>query len=83
MLVFNDEAHHAYRIKPDEDEKAKQLELIDNNDELQDYEQKEATVWIEGLDKINKHCGISALTSRQHLITSIRPETRPDGHSPG
>jgi len=60
VLVFNDEAHHAYRIKPDEDEKAKQLELIDNNnDELQDYEQKEATVWIEGLDKIHKHCGIN------------------------
>jgi len=49
MLVFNDEAHHAYRIKPDEDEKPKQLELIDNNnDELQDYEQKRLRSGLTG-----------------------------------
>lgn len=60
ILVFNDEAHHAYRLKPDEDEKDQQLELIERDGgELEDYEQKEATVWIEGLDKIHKHCGIN------------------------
>jgi len=52
ILVLNDEAHHAYRIKSengkDEDE-----------DEDEDYFYKEATVWVEGLDRIHKMRGIN------------------------
>jgi type III restriction enzyme len=51
ILIMNDEAHHAYRIKreePDEDEEEDADEFF-----------KEATVWIEGLDRINKHRGIN------------------------
>ncbi|MBI3916530.1 MAG: DEAD/DEAH box helicase family protein [Betaproteobacteria bacterium] len=53
LLVLNDEAHHAYRIRrdePDEDE--------DEDDELDEF-YSEATVWIEGLDKIQKQRGIN------------------------
>ena len=53
ILVLNDEAHHAYRIRreePDEDE--------DEDDELDDF-YREATVWIDGLDKIHKLRGIN------------------------
>ena len=53
ILVLNDEAHHAYRIRreePDEDE--------DDDDELEDF-YREATVWIDGLDKIHKQRGIN------------------------
>jgi type III restriction enzyme len=58
ILVFNDEAHHAYRIKrtvPDEDE----ADLFDEDEgeELDFF--KEATVWVEGLDRINKLRGIN------------------------
>lgn len=58
ILVFNDEAHHAYRIKraePDDDE----ADLFDEEEgeELDFF--KEATVWIEGLDRINKLRGIN------------------------
>ena len=49
ILVINDEAHHAYRPRPD-DVKAK------TKDEKADRE--EATVWIQGLDKINAVRGI-------------------------
>ena len=49
ILVINDEAHHAYRPRPD-DAKAK------TKDEKADRE--EATIWIQGLDKINAVCGI-------------------------
>lgn len=52
ILVFNDEAHHAYRIRqiePDEDEE----------EEEDDEFYKEATVWVEGLDRIHKHRGIN------------------------
>ncbi len=53
ILVLNDEAHHAYRIQrdePDEDE--------DEDDELEDF-YREATVWVDGLDKISKVRGIN------------------------
>ena len=53
ILVMNDEAHHAYRIKqeePDEDEE---------EDEDADEFFKEATVWIDGLDRIHKLRGIN------------------------
>jgi len=51
ILVFNDEAHHAYRIRkvePDEDEEEDSEEFF-----------KEATVWVDGLDRINKLRGIN------------------------
>jgi len=47
ILVMNDEAHHAYRIrreKPEEDEE---------EEEDADEFFKEATVWIDGLDRIH------------------------------
>ncbi|MFA4864382.1 MAG: DEAD/DEAH box helicase family protein [Bacteroidales bacterium] len=50
VMVMNDEGHHAYRPKP-----------IDTDSDLSEEEKKEreeATVWINGLDKINKACGI-------------------------
>jgi len=47
IMVLNDEAHHCYRPKPaEEDEGRAPREEIE-----------EATVWIEGLDKINNALG--------------------------
>ncbi|MGH9342851.1 MAG: BPTD_3080 family restriction endonuclease [Terriglobia bacterium] len=48
ILVFNDEAHHAYRIRQPENDEAR------NGDEGDEEFYKEATVWIDGLDKVNK-----------------------------
>lgn len=54
ILVFNDEAHHAYRIrKVERDEEDEEEE-----EELEEFV-KEATVWVEGLDRIHKHRGIN------------------------
>jgi type III restriction enzyme len=51
ILVMNDEAHHAYRRGiEDEDEYALDQETAKAN-------AREATVWIEGLDRINKTLG--------------------------
>ncbi len=70
LLVFNDEAHHAYRLRPSEAESGEeQIPLLGDAaaeaatpaaeaDEL--VSAKEATVWVEGLDKINKLRGINA-----------------------
>jgi type III restriction enzyme len=61
ILVLNDEAHHAYRIqKANAEEDEEQEENGDNGmggDE--DYFVKEATVWVDGLDRINKLRGIN------------------------
>lgn len=56
ILVMNDEAHHAYRILRDDedDESIDELE----EDELEDFV-REATVWVEGLDRIQKERGIN------------------------
>ena len=51
ILVMNDEAHHAYRRGTEpEDEYALDEETAEAN-------AREATVWIEGLDRINKALG--------------------------
>ena len=57
ILVMNDEAHHAYRIRrtePDEDEE----DLFGEADANEEF-YREATVWIDGLDRIHKHRGIN------------------------
>ena len=57
ILIMNDEAHHAYRIireSKDEDEE----DLFGEEEDAEDFF-KEATVWIEGLDRIQKHRGIN------------------------
>ena len=57
ILVMNDEAHHAYRLHEYEDDDG-QIEFLDDEDAYEEYI-KEATVWVDGLDKIHKHRTIS------------------------
>jgi type III restriction enzyme len=60
ILVINDEAHHAYRIPPDEPDADEQEALFDDDDEDDDLpDRKEATVWVDGLDRIQKIRGIN------------------------
>ncbi len=55
ILVMNDEAHHAYRIRAtvreDDDDP-------DGGEEDED-DLQEATVWVDGLDRIHRHRGIN------------------------
>lgn len=57
ILVFNDEAHHAYRLKSPEENEADNDTEIDS--EIGDYYYREATTWVNGLDKIQKQRGIN------------------------
>jgi type III restriction enzyme len=57
ILVFNDEAHHAYRKQRDDDGKDGGDAFADEQ-ELEDFE-REATVWVEGLDRIHRLRGIN------------------------
>jgi type III restriction enzyme len=56
ILVFNDEAHHAYRIKQEEEDNEEDLFGEQEEDEAF---YKEATVWIDGLDRVQKLRGIN------------------------
>lgn len=55
ILVFNDEAHHAYRIKEAHSPELEAYEALD--EETVDDFAHEATVWVEGLDRIAKADG--------------------------
>ncbi|HET7129629.1 MAG TPA: hypothetical protein VFJ93_11205 [Gaiellaceae bacterium] len=53
ILVLNDEAHHAYRIRQSQADAAEDAEALD--EEREDELAYESTVWIDGLDRIHKH----------------------------
>jgi type III restriction enzyme len=76
VLVFNDEAHHAYRIRriePDESE----LDLFGEQEEPEEFF-KEATVWVEGLDRVHKLRGINFcvdLSATPYFLGRVGQET--------
>jgi len=57
VLVFNDEGHHAYRLRRAEADEAER-DLFGDKEEVEEFA-KEATVWVEGLDRIHKLRGIN------------------------
>jgi len=58
LLVFNDEAHHAYRINFEEPRDWEELDEEEREEIL--FNRTEATVWIDGLDRVSKIRGINA-----------------------
>jgi type III restriction enzyme len=71
ILVFNDEAHHAYRIYPNKTNE-------NEEEELEEYEEKEATIWVEGLDRIHKYRGINFcvdLSATPYYLKSSKQNT--------
>lgn len=76
ILVLNDEAHHAYRIKQDEPEPGEE-ENVGDEEEAEEFF-REATVWIDGLDKIQKHRGINFcvdLSATPYFLGRVGQET--------
>lgn len=60
VMVLNDEAHHAYRPAPASiAAKTKKKKGAEGGfGEVSKEDQEEATVWVEGLDKINQSVGV-------------------------
>ncbi len=76
VLVMNDEAHHAYRIK--REEKDEDEEDLFGEEEQADVFFKEATVWIDGLDRIHKLRGINFcvdLSATPYFLGRVGQET--------
>jgi type III restriction enzyme len=59
LFVINDEAHHAYRIRTEADEDQLNLFEEEDEDEFEAEFVREATVWVEGLDRINRLRGVN------------------------
>lgn len=72
ILVLNDEAHHAYRIRRDEPEPGEEDE-----EDADDFF-REATVWIDGLDKVQKLRGINVcidLSATPYFLGRVGQDT--------
>lgn len=82
VLVLNDEAHHAYRpASPAQREEAKrELEGFDRESrkEVEEYAE-EATVWVSGLDRINKVRGIRLVVDVSATPFYIKGTGYPEG----
>lgn len=77
ILVFNDEAHHAYRISRAEPEEAEEDNIAEAEEEREQFF-KEATVWIEGLDRVHKLRGINFcvdLSATPYFLARVGQDT--------
>jgi type III restriction enzyme len=76
ILVLNDEAHHAYRIRYKEAD-AHEAEEFGEEEEADAF-YKEATVWIDGLDRVHKQRGINIcvdLSATPYFLGRVGQET--------
>jgi len=76
VLVLNDEAHHAYRIRKEEPDEG-EGDLFGETDEIEDFF-REATVWVDGLDRVHKLRGINFcvdLSATPYFLGRVGQET--------
>ncbi len=76
ILVFNDEAHHAYRIGQERPDEWDEMDEDERDDWLSD--KQEATVWVDGLDRIDKLRGINFcvdLSATPYFLGRVGQET--------
>jgi type III restriction enzyme len=75
ILVLNDEAHHAYRVRGADEGAEEDTPETAEGDEP---DGKEATVWVDGLDKIGKLRGINFcvdLSATPYFISRVGQAT--------
>ena len=76
ILVLNDEAHHAYRIRRPEAEESEEDTF--GEEETGEEFFREATVWVEGLDRIQRLRGINFcvdLSATPYYLGRMGPDT--------
>lgn len=78
ILVLNDEAHHAYRPRPAE-KSARRKQDDTEVGESTSEDNQEATVWVEGLDKINQAVGVHCVVD----LSATPFYLQGTGHIPG
>jgi type III restriction enzyme len=76
ILVMNDEAHHAYRIKREEPDTSEELDFGEEEEAEEFF--REATIWVDGLDRIHKHRGINVcidLSATPYFLGRVGQDT--------
>jgi len=73
LLVLNDEAHHAYRPATVDEEASGKLTREEKK------QKEEATVWVSGLDKINRARGINCCIDLSATPFYIQGSGYPEG----
>ena len=58
VMILNDEAHHCYRIKPDQDDEG---ELAGDDREEAEKNRKAARLWISGLEAVSRKLGVNRI----------------------
>ena len=71
LLVLNDEGHHAYRPAP--------VSATEHLTAQERAEREAATVWVDGLDRINAACGIDACIDLSATPFYIQGSGYPEG----
>ncbi|MBK6530816.1 MAG: DEAD/DEAH box helicase family protein [Deltaproteobacteria bacterium] len=79
VLVLNDEAHHAYRRRSAAPE-APEVDLDEEERDELEVEAREATVWVEGLDRLHRRSRGELL--RRPLGDAVLPRERGSGCVP-
>ena len=80
ILVLNDEAHHAYRPKVEDAKKAdKKKEKDVEVEAVSKDDLNEATIWVDGLDRLNEAIGIQMVVD----LSATPFYLQGTGHIPG
>ena len=73
VMVFNDEGHHAYRPAPINEKEAKGIDAEARK------EREAATIWVQGLDRINNACGIKFVVDLSATPFYLQGSGYPEG----
>jgi type III restriction enzyme len=77
IVVINDEAHHCYRRKPDASDDGERLKGDDRVDA--EKRNKEARVWISGLEAAQRKVGVKAIYDLSATPFFLKGSGEPEG----
>ena len=76
LVVINDEAHHCYRRKPEENEN----ELLTSEERVEvRSREEEAKIWISGLEHVKKKLGVRAIYDLSATPFFLKGSGYPEG----
>ena len=79
IMAFNDEAHHCYREKPDEDSDEGKLKGDDRKEA--EKNKQAARVWISGLEAVQRKLGLSRVLDLSATPFFLRGSGYAGGHA--
>lgn len=79
IIVINDEAHHCYRRKPEQDPDADEVILKGDERKEAQKREEEARVWISGIQAAQKKIGVKAVYDLSATPFFLRGSGYPEG----